>query len=62
MESLSSENADRNAVAAWAYGICSKDEVDIEDETVDEVLESLHMADLPAHDRGYLYTEVDFLE
>lgn len=62
LKSLRSGYESRADIAAWAFSIIDDDLLRVKDKLVWKTLASLGGADLPAPDREFLFTDVDFEE
>jgi len=62
LQCLCSSEESRAEVAAWAVSIIDDDSLRVTDRLVWDVLTRLGAVDLPAPDRDFLYTVVDFRE
>ena len=62
LDGLCAGTETREQVAEWAVSIIDDGDVRVTDKVAWRVLEGLGAADLPAPDRGYLYTTEDFKE
>lgn len=62
LQRLCSGQESREDVAAWAMSIIDDDSLRVTDQLVWDVLKRLGAVDLPAPDREFLYTVIDFKE
>lgn len=60
LQCLCTRQESRDAIAVWAMSIIDDDSMVITDELAWDILKRLGAADLPATDREFLYTVVDF--